>query len=330
MLSLLVASRLAPPTALRVEGEWLVPGPIVRLGRSVSSERFSRNGRFLTFIDERPEAGYAAERERIRRGEETTERALVRFDLDKGVRETLYRPAEDETLMRVEPVGPGGDVLVTLAVGVPKNGMPLWRAIYCPVGAAVRRVADDVRARTFQAVASATERRAFLLVVGDGEAARTIFLTPASTVAADLPKAAHQGGFFGVGAAGNPVLGLQGPPPDYALIGNFELDFRTGVARPYLLSPEPPTPDDEGPVVYDTVERSPGDAPRSRLPLRDVVARARENGSRGSGLPVAQGVLASLSVAPGGRAVVYAGTEGYFLRELIPAAPEFAKRLNKG
>ena len=314
--------------ALQVGEDFYLPGPPVRLGRYISSEAFSRDGQYLTFIDERPEGSYVTERDLIRRGVESTTRALVRFDLRRGFRQTLLVLGPGETLMRIEPVGTGGDIIVTLALGVQNGDLLRWRAIYYPVGGNPKVVADNAIGRSFQVAGSATERKAFVLVVAPEAPAQYLFVTPEKTEVKSLSTTAFQGSFFFNTATGNPVAAFQGPAPSYQLLGNFVFDFASGEATPIANITDIERAGEAAPLInIDTELRSQGDPALGQVPLNDLNARPGSAKLGRGFLSVTQGIIGKKSSSPSGLAVVYLSSDGYFLRELIKADPKLRDRL---
>jgi hypothetical protein len=196
VLSLISLRPIGPATALSVGKDFYVPGPAIKLARYLSSEKFSRDGQFFTYIDEGPEDEYVREKQAAQRGEAGSSRALVRFDLKKGSKQVLYTPKSGETLMAITPVGRGGDVFCTLTVGTAEDNRVQWRAIFCPVGGTTRTVVDQVVTRSFQVVGSPTDRKAFILVCGEGTPARYLFVTPERTVEKSLEIEGFQAFFF--------------------------------------------------------------------------------------------------------------------------------------
>jgi hypothetical protein len=330
----LILTLLLPATIqtkpLQVGEDFYLPGPPVRLGSYIHSEKFSRDGRYLTFIDERPEGSYSTEKDMISRGVETLTRALVRFDLRRGVRQTLVVPGPGETLMRIEPVGTGGDVIVTLAIGKPEGDLLRWRAIYCPVGGNAKIVADNAIGRSFQIAASSTDRKAFILVVSPDGPAQYSYITPERTEVKSLPTTASQGSFFIRTAAGNPVAAFQGPAPGFDLLGDFEFDFATGAAKAITDITDVERPVEVPPLVkLESELRSKGDPALGQVPLSDLVARPGTAKLGRGFVSVTQGVIGKLSNSPSGLAVVYLSSDGYFLRELIKADPKLRTRLKE-
>ncbi|CAN1541356.1 hypothetical protein MCEMSE15_01780 [Fimbriimonadaceae bacterium] len=317
--------------SLQVGDDFYFPGPPVRLSSYIQSEKFSRDGQFLTFIDERPEASYPTEKDLISRGVETPARALVRFDLRRGVRQTLVVPGPGETLMRTEPVGTGGDVIVTLAIGKPEGDLRRWRAIYCPVGGTGKVVADNAIGRTFQIAASTTERKAFILLLSPDGPAQYSYITPERTEVKTLSTTAFQGSFFIKTSAGNSVAAFQGPAPSFELLGNFEFDFATGAAKEIKDITDVERPVEVPPLVnLETELRSKGDPALGHFPLSDLVARPGTAKLGRGFLSVSQGIIGKLSNSPSGLAVVYLSSDGYFLRELIKADSKLRDRLKSG
>lgn len=315
--------------ALRVKDDFYLPGPPIRVGSSIMDPKYSRDGRYLVYIDECLERTYAEARARVITGDEASSPALMRLDIQSGSKQTLYTPNLGETLMSVTPVGAGGDVVCTIVVGVSSTDQLNWRAIYCPVGGQPRVVVDGVKTRSFVAIASPTERKAFLLICGREEAARVLYITGETTVEKSLGVVAEQGTFFSVTTRrGNPIVGLQGAPPDYSLVGNFELDYGTGqVTRTELPDaaeiPVPPLPL----IQYDILKRSEGDPELGQFPLRDIQARpGAEKDGKGQ-LIVAQGVIALLGEGPNGLSFLYLSPDGCFLREMLKAKPALKERL---
>ncbi len=329
-LSLLAPAALQGK-ALKVGDDFYLPGPPVRLGRYIQSEKFSRDGQFLTFIDELPEASYPTEKDLISRGVETTNRALVRFDLKRGVRQTLVVPGPGETLMRIEPVGTGGDVIVSLAIGKPEGDLLRWRAIYCPVGGNAKVVADNAIGQSFQIAASSTERKAFILVVSPDGPAQYSYITPERTEVKSLPTTASQSSFFIRTAAGNPVAAFQGPAPGFDLLGDFEFDFATGAAKAIKDITDVERAVELPPLVkMETELRSKGDPALGQVTLSDIVARPGDLKLGRGFVSLTQGVIGKLSSSPSGLAVVYLSSDGYFLRELIKADPKLRDTLKSG
>lgn len=328
--SLVLAAVLAEPTFLVVGTDVLLPGPPLRIASVISNPTFSRDGQTLIFFDERAEDGYAAEKVRIGRGDPPLKKALVRFDLRRGVREVVYEPKSNETLMRVETVGPAGDVLLSVAVGIPQGDNLTWRGIYAPVGQRPRVLVDGVQARSFHFAGSRTERKAFVLIVEGSGPARYLFVTPESTVEKVLPVTAHQGIVAFRGSLGNPIIGLQGPPPNYSPLGLFELDFASGIFR--VADNVSPEDGEETPprVDWETQDRSVVGLLPGQVPLRDLFARRVASGATADRMRITQGVIATTATSPDGLAVVYLTEEGYFLRELIPASPALRQKLLVG
>jgi hypothetical protein len=330
----LVLALLLPATIqtkpLQVSEDFYLPGPPVRLGRYISSEQFSRDGQYLTFIDERPEGSYATEKDLVSRGVETTARALVRFDLRRGIRQSLLVPGPAETLMRIEPVGTGGDVIVTLAIGVPNGDLLRWRTIYYPVGGNPKEVADNAIGRSFQVAGSATERKAFVLVVTPEAPAQYLFITPEKTEVKSLSTTAFRGSFFFKTATGNPVAAFQGPAPNYQLLSNFVFDFASGEATPIASIADVERAEESAPLInFDTELRSKGDPLLGQVPLNDLIARPGTPKLGRGFLSVTQGVIGKLSSSPSGLAVVYVSAEGYYLRELVKADPKLRDKLKE-
>ena len=315
--------------ALQVGSEYYLPGPAVRLGRFVTSDKFSRDGQFITFIDERPEASYPAERALISQGTETSDRRVVRFDLKKGTRQTLFSQSPGETLISTEPVGPGGDVICTVSVGVPQGDEIRWRAVYCPVDGAPKVVAAEQSVRSFQVASSETERKAIILSCGLSGPTRFLYLTPDTTIEKTIDVTAYQGGFFQRTRLGNPIASLQGDAPNYSLIGNFEFDFATGEAKPIKSFAQSVGALEAKPLIsFEEVERSKGDPLLGQVPLRDVFAFPGDGKYGRKRLLVAQGVITSVSLGPKGLAFTYLTTEGLFLKEMVKADSTYRKKLN--
>ena len=310
---------------------YYVAGPPIRLGRFITNEKFSRDGEYISYIDEQLEGSYPTERAKAISGTEDDSRALLRLNLRKGTKETLYLPKSNEVVMSIEPVGSGGDIICTVAQGPPIGDNLKWKALYCPIGGTARIIADDVVTRSFQVAASKTERKAFLLVCGLDAPASYFFITSDQTVTKSLPNTGFQGGFFSKTASGNPVAVLQGPAPDYKLVGNFELSFATGAARaiPNLFEAAQEEPETHL-IDFDLIDRSRGDEEMGQAPLKDIFARPGEKKNGSQRFLVAQGVIALLSEAPNGLAFAYMSTEGYFVREMLKVDAKFADRLKKG
>lgn len=318
-----VLAAIALGQGLVIGPETYVPGPAVRLSSLITDETFSRDGRFLTFIDERVEGSYSAERDRIAKNTPSNERAVVRFDLRRGVRQTLYTPGADETLMRLEPMGTGGDILCSIAVGVSQGDLITWRALYCPEGGEPRMVVDGAQARSFHFAASKTDKKAFILICNPDAKASYLYVTETQSLRKELPLSAYQGFFFMRSRSGNPVMALQGPPPDYKVLGYYELVFSTGDALPFTDFDDIEQEEQVEPLVeYSLRERSKGDPELRQSPLSDLLARRPGTQAGDPELLVAQGIIAESSKSTNGLAIVYLSTEGYFLRELVKRRKE--------
>lgn len=320
-LALIAVRRTEAPVALPVGKDFYVPGPALRLGTFVTSEKFSRDGQFLSFIDERPEGNYVAERALLSQGEETAMRTIVRVDLKKGIRQVLYTQQAGETLIRIEPVGPSGDIIFTTTIGVTQGVELRWKAIYCPVGGSPRVVASDEYARSFDVVSSETESEAFILCCGPSGPAKFLFLSAESTVQKSLSVTAFQGGFFLRTRSGNSVAFLQGPGPTYPAMGTFECNYVTGEVRALETMERPFRKPEITPIIaYKSVDRSKGDASLGQVPLLDIFATAGSNPTDPK-LLVAQGVIVSVTTSPNGLAFTYLAPDGHFLKEMVKAAP---------
>ncbi len=321
-LGLALTLQNANPSSVNVGSDTYAPGPTLRLGRMISNELFSQDERFFSFFDESVEESYAAARERIRTGSSDSPKALVRVDIRRGIREVVYRPSAEETLMSIEPVGTGGDLLCTLAVGVPRGDLVTWRAIYCPIGAAPRLIVDRTEARSFGVAASKTERKVFILICDPEKPVRYLFITPTQTLPGELPVTAFQGGFFLRTTDGNPIVGLQGPAPDYSPLGNFELRFADGTARaaPSLGDVEQEEP--KQPLieyleeVISTLEPRAGDAK-----VKNILAKAAGESESGGSRTIIQGAISLGYTSSTGLAFSYLTSDGYFLREMVKLAP---------
>lgn len=320
MLALLSCSALLiqPAKTLSVGPDSYVAGPAIRLGRFISSSVFSRDGSFVTFVDERVEGSYAAQRERLARQTESTGRALVRVDLKTGVRQTLYTPQPGETLMWVEPVGRGGDVLCSIAMeNLPKDQIS-WKAIYCPAEGGVQVVADRVAARSFQFAASFTERKAFLLITNEDQRTRYLFLTPSRTVEKTLNVNSYQGGFTIRTKDGSPVLFLQGRPPGFSVVGLYLLSFIDGSSEKLQGLPQEGDISVPEPLIrFETIERSKPKDGTDQLPLNDLTAVAGKQELQRSRLTIAQGIIAITEEAPEGNGIVYLRDDGFYARAMI-------------
>lgn len=324
----LAAATFELPSSLKVGDDFYIVGPAIRLGRFITDEKFSPDGQFLTFIDERPEESYASERARIMRGDEPAKRNLVRVNLQTGVRTVLYSTKETETLMSVETVGPSGDIVCSIVTGGSGDYLT-WRGIYCAVGKAPNIIVDGVVARSFHFAASTTENKAFVLICGEKETSY-LYLTPTQTVSNTLPVTGFQGIFFTFTSNGNPVLGLQGPAPDYKLVGNFELSYKSGQAIALKELPNPSeTPEVVPRIKFDIVDRAKANEALDQYPLRDVVALPGDPKNGSGRLVVARGVLWSLNSAPNGAAVTYSNSEGNYVRPILKAEKSLAERLQK-
>lgn len=326
---LLIASASSPdlPASLKVGKDFYLPGPVVRLGSFITFEKFSRDSKFLVYVDERTESNYSKNKERIQNGEDAPP-TLVRYDIQRGSKETLYVPEANETLMNVEPVGRSGDVICSIAIGTSQDDKVLWKAIFFPQGGSPRVLANGIRSRSFQISASPTERKAFVLICSLDTPSKYLFVTPEKTLIAELPSSAFQVGFFLQTRDGNPIVGLQGPAPDYKTLGNYELSFSTGGFR--LLTDLPENrPDNSSSELlsFDTIERSKGDSTIGEGPLLEIVARPKDPKLGLGRLIVEQGVIAILQPSPDGLTVVYLAPSGIYIRELVKASPSLADRI---
>lgn len=327
-LALLIA--LKAPTSLKVGNNFYVKGSAVRLGRFLTSTEFSRDGQTVLFIDEDVEGSYAAERTRAGKVPGAWKKSLVRFDLRRGTKEILYTPTENETLMQIETVGQGGDVICTIAVGTSKGDVINWKAIFAPVGGQTRVIANGVPARSFQVAASKSEPKAAVLICLPNEGSRYLFITKNQTSSFDIPAKGYQGGFgFLRSKNGNPVAGVQGGPPDYKILGLFEISFASGQLVPFSGYNENTIEEDSLAVVENDVPvRSKGDPALNQTPLCDIFTRPKK-AKPIEGTLFAQGVIAIVSESPTGLAMVFLNDDGFYLKEWIKADDALAKELAK-
>lgn len=316
------------PPALPVGTDFYLVGPAIKLARYITNEKFSRDGRFVTFIDESPEQSYPKEREFIERGDFGQGRALVRVDLNNGTRQSLYEPQLGETLMDVTTIGTGGDTVCTIAVGQVVDGKNGWRLLYCPVGGQPQIVCDKLSARSFQVIGSPTETKAFALIAGSGAPTKYLFITQDGTLQREIGFEAFQGFFLPSFSSGFPIAAIQGPAPDYKLLSYVRFDFASGSAARISELPKPDSEAIAKPILaFNTVERSKGIPVLGQAPLCDLVVKSSDEKDKKKFLIVAQGVTDIARQTENGLAVIYSRDDGYYVREMVKASPVLAKRL---
>lgn len=306
------------PKTLRIgEAEYL-PGPALRVGDYLTSQVFSRDGKWFSAVDMRPEGSYAAQKEFASGEMRPPSSEIVRFDLRSGTRTRVYSPEQNETLMRLETVGQGGDLIGTIAVGVPDRELLTWKAVYGQVGRPTQVLISGPKARSFDVVASEQEQKACILICGPDVSTRVLFLSNGQTKEITLPEQAFQGGFFSRTELGNPILSLQGAPPGYRLLGSYEFDFNTGEARRLPTLPDAEQIQTPSPLVeFDQVLRSQGDQLLGQTPLRDIFARPAESRDPKETMLFVEGALGIIGASSEGYALHYLTSEGYFVKELV-------------
>lgn len=310
--------------SITVGNEKFVAGPPVKLGQSLSKVEYSPSGNAVIFIEERPEDPYQIERDRISRGQTTNRRYVARFDIKSGVKTVVYEVGKDEVVMDIDPVGPNGGVICSLVTGKSTGDNLVWKVVYCPFGQTARVVQDRIVGRSLSLAGSKTDERAFIFSCGLGCPTVVSYVTANGQKSTKLTQEAYQGGVWaGRTVDGDPILTLQGPQPDYKLLGNYKLSFATGTVVPLAELPEiqPPGGDVKPKFVFNDVPRSTGDPQLGQSPLIDIVAESTER-SRGK-LLLTQGAIISVLTEPLGRSVVYlSGEGGYFLREIVLVVPK--------
>lgn len=316
------SAQSAGSDTVKVGKETYVRGPELRVGGSISEPKFSRDGQFFSCIDQRPEGSYGDEKLRLIGGKSPSRSALVRFDLRTGKRQLLYSPTESETLMRVEPVGKGGDLLCSLAVGVPRGDLITWKAIFFPVTGNPAVLLDRAEARSFHFSASREDRKACALVVNPERKVRLIYLTNNAAKEVELPETAYQGGFAVRSKEGNPILFLQGTPPEYKFKGYFEFDLRFGTVKPVKEAPQGDEIQERDPAVeYFEEQRLAPDEVRNFNPVRALFAKSTKSSSKENRLLIDPCLIGSVEESEDGFAVCYLKEGGYYVRELLKKGP---------
>jgi hypothetical protein len=303
---------------LSVGQDAYAPCPAIRLGSLTTSEVFSRDGAYVAFVDERAETSYSAARDRIAIQGESPGRSLVRVDLLKGTRQILYTPGPNETLIGIETVGRSGDLLCSIAKeNLPKSQIS-WKAIYCPVNGGVQVVADQVAARSFQFAGSSTARKAFILICNEDDKTRYLYLSEDTAEERSLNIVSYQGGFYFRSPKGNPIVGLQGSPPNYSPLGFYELSFVDGSAERLPSLPSAEELLEKTPLIRFSVDpRSPSDTAKRRLPLGDLVAVAGRQEQQKEVVVVEQGIIGITLEGPDGLGVVYRRDDGVYVRSMV-------------
>jgi hypothetical protein len=161
-----------------------------------------------------------------------------------------------------------------------------------------------------------------VLIVNPEEGTSYLFVTPDRTEKRELPVRGYQGIFQFRTAEGNAVVGLQGPPPNYVVIGQYELDFQTGESRQAGANTEPGSEEDQGQIFeYETLDRSIANLLPGQVPLRDIVVQRVGPGRAPNRLTLVQGAIAIIETSPKGLAVLYLTDDGYFVREMVRLSP---------
>ncbi|MEI7577368.1 MAG: hypothetical protein WCK51_10775 [Armatimonadota bacterium] len=296
-----------------------VVGPSIKLGQYLSKVKYSPAGNSVVFIEEFVEDSYVVERERVARGQQTSRRLVGRFDIQSGVKSTLFEIQLGEVVMDIDPVGPNGGVICSLVVGKSSGDNLIWKVVYCPVGQGAKVIKDRIVGRSVSVCGSRTDQKAFVFSCGEGCPTEISFVTNSGQKTQRLEKMAYQGGAYGSRTSdGDPIITLQDGAPDYKLLGNYRLSFATGAALPISEIPSvgQTEPGMKPKFVFNEVVRSKGDSNLAQNPLIDIVAESTEK-SRGK-LLMTQGAIQLIETEALGRSVIYLSNEGgYYLREIV-------------
>ena len=230
--------------------------------------------------------------------------------------------------MDVIPIGTGGDIVCTIAVGKVVDDKNGWKALFCPVGEQPRIVCDKVRGRSFQVAASTTEPKAVILVSGLGTPTRYIYLTQDNTIEKEIGLECFQSFFFPSNSVNRPIAAFQGLAPDYKLLAYLQFVFSSGSFAKISDLPKQLDSQLTKPLfTFDTTERSKGVSILGQVPLNDLIVILKDEKDKKKFLIVSQGIINVTRQAENGLAVIYLKDDGYYLREMVKADPSLAEKL---
>ncbi len=271
-------------------------------------------------------------------GEPTS--ALVRYILETGQRETLYRyrPQEGEGIEERIFVGAGSDVLFSV-FGV-ENGALVRRLYFAPTGGTVRTVGASLDIRTPPAIiASPTQPRALVAVTTIDKRLQVFLIGPDTTRSIDLPGEWQFGQFsYNTKQGGARIVVGSLDEKERATTKIFDIVYNTGkIEEPsekaqYEFPASPPPP--FRPELYRTARVTrvmPAGADSEPVALDDTSLTALQDldlldsGLTPRRLAMARGVTGYPEYSPDGLKVAYETTQGYIVGELVALSPEKSK-----
>ncbi|MDX2066133.1 MAG: hypothetical protein SFX74_10350 [Fimbriimonadaceae bacterium] len=336
LLTVLATALADPKYCVKLGDNYYIAGPSQRIASlGAATFEFSGSGKHVFYSEKSSVGSYVLERAFAtgQRSEPNAD-AAYRWNVETGVRDTLYRAGPEETILDVKPIGPAGDGLVKVATGQEKGGdindtQLIWKLVYCPSGQSPRAVLTDVVARSLNIGTSETERVAAVVVCERDRAARLAIIGPSGTRVENLDLVAQQGFFLsGFTADGNGVFQLQAPKT-YAPLLFGEVNFRTGEYRTLTSLPElSPRDSIINPLFEFNQElRAPSIPAENQSGILSLVLTPAK-GQRGRGsILLSDCVTVARLASPTGRAFIYSTSEGTFLREILATSGAVRARL---
>lgn len=264
------------------------------------------------------------------------EDSLVRYTVESGAREVLYRVAEGELIEERIFVGPGADVLFSV-MRVGSSGALVRQLYFAPKGGAARTIGAPLDIRTSPVfISSPQSARAFVAVTTPQKQLQVFLVTPDETRPVSVPGAWQFAQFTSNTKNGSARIAVGQVDEKQKGTGSvFDLDYQTGKASavtPENALYEPParTP----PLFREEVSRvvrasRQSDSDDSLPALKDL--DLLEETSKPRRLAMARGIEMTVERSFDGLKVAYQTAQGFFVAELVALSPELSKtKKNEG
>jgi hypothetical protein len=260
---------------------------------------------------------------------------LVRYTVETGRQDTLYRTAEGEVFMARAFVGPKADILFTVLNAQTSGGLT-HQLYFAPSGGTARPIGPPLESRISPDIIGARDQsRALVALTTPDNRLEVYLITPESVRAVNVPGQWQFSQFTANTKEGTARIAVARlDEKQRATGGVFDIDYTTGKAEAvtpdrmlYALPVTPPPlfRSDRYRTARTVREPEPGSAPVTAPPvLADSSLDTSydldlldDGGKEQRRLAMARGFVSVEVRSPDGLKVAYNTAQGFFLGELV-------------